>query len=275
MPSTNGVYTRAGGTTAVAGQKITATMHESEWNDLLAVLNQTAYKDAANEFSANPQKVVSTDAGALTTSLQFILHRNSASPTTADGLGQYLVNGEDSAGNETSYAGLSGIIASTTDTAEEGVASIRAMVAGSFGSVWNFRAGVYAQGLSHMGSQTVNALEYYVSGTAISSIYRPRVVSAGDAGTKSSGTFTPDVNANGNFRYYTNGGAHTLAPPSGTPGDSCELLILITNNSSAGAITTSGFTKVTGSFTTTDGHKFLCEITVVASNSHLRITALQ
>ncbi len=90
------------------------------------------------------------------------------------------------------------------------------------------------------------------------------------AGTKSSGTFTPDP-ANGNFQYYTNGGAHTLAPPS----SSCTMIIQITNNGSAGAITTSGFTKVDGTFTTTNTHKFICYVTKVNSNSHLAIKALQ
>lgn len=91
------------------------------------------------------------------------------------------------------------------------------------------------------------------------------------AGTKSSGTFTPDA-ANGNFQYATNGGAHTLAPPS----DACSICLEYTNNGSAGAVTTSGFTKVTGdSFTTTNGHKFLCWITKHQNYSHLHVQALQ
>jgi len=56
-------------------------------------------------------------------------------------------------------------------------------------------------------------------------------------GTKSSGTFTPDP-ANGNYQYYTNGGAHTLAAPA----SDCAIDILVINGSSgAGAITMSGF----------------------------------
>ena len=95
------------------------------------------------------------------------------------------------------------------------------------------------------------------------------------AGTKSSGTFTPDP-ANGNFQYATNGGAHTLAPPSTGTGDSVSLVLDYTNNGSAGAITTSGFTKVTGdAFTTTDGNKFRCYITVGNAGSHLNVVAMQ
>ncbi|MBN9497865.1 MAG: hypothetical protein J0H39_14000 [Alphaproteobacteria bacterium] len=90
------------------------------------------------------------------------------------------------------------------------------------------------------------------------------------AGTKSSGTFTPDP-ANGNFQYATNGGAHTLAPPA----SDCTMVVQYTNNGSAGAVTTSGFTKVTGSFTTTNGDDFMCYITRCNGFMHLHIQALQ
>ncbi len=92
-------------------------------------------------------------------------------------------------------------------------------------------------------------------------------------GTVSSGTYTPAPATNQeNFQHYTNGGAHTLAPPASV----CAVVIEILNNGSAGAITTSGFTKVTGdSFTTTNGHKFLAHITKSNSYSHLHVTALQ
>lgn len=91
-----------------------------------------------------------------------------------------------------------------------------------------------------------------------------------NAGTKSSGTFTPDE-ANGNQQYCTNGGAFTLAPPT----KSTTIILEVLNNSSAGAITTSGFTKVTGSFTTTNTHKFICNIVKSKNYSLLQIQALQ
>jgi len=90
-------------------------------------------------------------------------------------------------------------------------------------------------------------------------------------GTKSSGTFTP-VPANGEMQSYTNGGAHTLAPPalSGT------ILMTITNDGSAGAITTSGFGDVFGdAFTTTNAHIFMCLIIYDGTNSVLKVKALQ
>ena len=91
------------------------------------------------------------------------------------------------------------------------------------------------------------------------------------AGTKSSGTYTPDP-ADGNFQVATNGGAHTLAPPSLT----CNVVIHYTNNGSAGAITTSGFTLVDGdAFDTTDTNEFIAYITKVNDVSHLAVKALQ
>jgi len=92
-----------------------------------------------------------------------------------------------------------------------------------------------------------------------------------NAGTKSTGTFTPDP-ALGNFQKCVNNGAHTLAPPS----SSCTMIIQVTNGASAGAITTSGFTKVTGTAPgTTNGDDFLAFITRVNGFSHLAWQALQ
>jgi len=93
----------------------------------------------------------------------------------------------------------------------------------------------------------------------------------GADGTKSSGTYTPDATT-GNIRTATNGGAHTLGVPTGTG----TVIVHYTNNGSAGAITTSGFTKVVGSFTTTNGHKFYCTIvTIAGGDSLLNIVAMQ
>ena len=91
------------------------------------------------------------------------------------------------------------------------------------------------------------------------------------AGTKASGTYTP-AEANANFQYAVNGGAHTLAPPT----NNCALIIQYTNNASAGAITVSGFTKVDGdTATTTNGDDFFYYITKLNGFSALTVKALQ
>ena len=90
-------------------------------------------------------------------------------------------------------------------------------------------------------------------------------------GTKTTGTFTPNP-ALGELQSYTNGGAHTLAPPATTG----AVVMTITNDGSAGAITTSGFTLVAGdAFTTTNGHKFKCYIDYDGTNSLLVVRAMQ
>lgn len=91
-----------------------------------------------------------------------------------------------------------------------------------------------------------------------------------DLGTVTTGTVTPDP-TDSQFQHYVNGGAHTLAPDTAN----CCISLQITNNASAGAITTSGFTAVDGSFTTTDGDDFMCAITVNNGFSLLTIRALQ
>jgi hypothetical protein len=90
-------------------------------------------------------------------------------------------------------------------------------------------------------------------------------------GTKTTGTFTPTFLA-GNIRRYVNGGAHTLGVPTGEG----TMTIQVTNDASAGTITTSGFTKVNGdSLTTTNGHDFFLHITVINGFSRLNVEALQ
>ena len=92
-----------------------------------------------------------------------------------------------------------------------------------------------------------------------------------DAGTKSSGTYTPDQD-NGNIQKAVNGGAHTLAPTT----DNCAVIIQYTNNASAGTITTSGFTLVDGDdLTTTNGHDFFFYLTKANGFSLLTVKALQ
>tara|TARA_R110002072_G_scaffold284055_3_gene447952 strand:- start:149 stop:1135 length:987 start_codon:yes stop_codon:yes gene_type:complete len=92
-----------------------------------------------------------------------------------------------------------------------------------------------------------------------------------NAGTKSSGTYTPDQD-NGNIQRAVNGGAHTLAPTT----DDCAVIIQYTNNASAGTITTSGFTLVDGDdISTTNGDDFFFYLTKANGFSLLTVKALQ
>jgi hypothetical protein len=91
-----------------------------------------------------------------------------------------------------------------------------------------------------------------------------------DLSTISSGTTTLDE-ANGNLQKCVNGGAFTLAPPS----NSCTIVLQVTNNASAGAITSSGFTLTDGdAISTGNGDDFFFYVTVVGSFSHLTVKKL-
>ena len=96
-----------------------------------------------------------------------------------------------------------------------------------------------------------------------------------NGGTVSTGTFTPSA-ANGNYQYYTNGGAHTLAAPAAD----CAVDIMVTNAASgAGAITFTGFTFATGNtgdaLTTVANAKFIVSIRRINAITTYAIKALQ
>lgn len=91
-----------------------------------------------------------------------------------------------------------------------------------------------------------------------------------DIGTVNSGEVVLNF-ALGQIQTLANNGAFTLAPPATGSG---TIVLEITNAASAGAITTTGFASVTGdTFTTTNGHKFLCSIARVGSRSYLTVIA--
>lgn len=126
-------------------------------------------------------------------------------------------------------------------------------------------------GLTLASNSSVNNMVFYSSGGGL--ISQGFNSTPYNIGTVSSGTTTPS-GLNGNYQYYTNNGAHTLAAPiSDTAID-----ILITNGASAGSITFSGFTvssSVGDPLTTTNTNKFIISIRCINSVSTYVIKALQ
>ena len=99
------------------------------------------------------------------------------------------------------------------------------------------------------------------------------VVTSSDQGTASTGTYTASPGLRP-LQYLVNGGAFTLAAPA----NDGSMILFITNNASAGAITFSGFTvgSSTGdALTTTNTHKFSIHIWRVNGTSGYRIAAHQ
>ena len=96
---------------------------------------------------------------------------------------------------------------------------------------------------------------------------------ADNDGTFSSGTYTPTP-VGGNMKSITNGGAFTFAAPT-VSGD-YTLVVRIANSATSGAITLSGFSRVTGdSFTTTSTHNFLVFITKLSASVLVNVVAAQ
>lgn len=92
-----------------------------------------------------------------------------------------------------------------------------------------------------------------------------------DLGTISSGTTTPDP-GDRPLQYGTVTGNFTLAPGAN---NGAYILDLTISGGSVSAITTSGWTKVTGGFTYTNGDKFRCYASISNAGSLLQIVAMQ
>lgn len=222
------------------------------------------------QVMADASEVNNTDlSGQLliqikTTGNKFAL--DSTDHTTADDGVSVLV---DSAGNRFKIIGSGDAIgpSSAVDgeiTLFNGVTGKLLKRATAFTGILKAAAGVLAA--------AVAGTDYMHPGTT-STLTKGFALTPNNAGTKSSGTFTPDPTL-GNYQFYTNGGAHTLAAPA----SDCAIDILITNSGTAGAVTLSGFTvgaSTGASLDTTNAHKFIISIRRINSVATYSIYALQ
>jgi len=127
--------------------------------------------------------------------------------------------------------------------------------------------------LSGTTSAVQTQLDNRVTSNADDSLTGGYTTTADDDGTFSTGTYTPTP-AGGNMKRIVNGGAFTLAAPTAS-GD-YTLIVQITNNASAGALTLSGFSRTIGNpFTTTNGHDFFVNITKLNGFTLANVVALQ
>lgn len=108
----------------------------------------------------------------------------------------------------------------------------------------------------------INSTTVYISGVSIinnvlksdttANLQVGYTTSSSNLGIVSSGTLTPNVQTRPICHYFNNG-AHTLAPIT----DVGSIVVDMTNQASAGAVTISGFTKTAGdTITTTNAAKF-------------------
>jgi hypothetical protein len=112
--------------------------------------------------------------------------------------------------------------------------------------------------LAATAAATYQLIGNYLESDATANLTAGFTATAFDAGTKTTGTFTLDP-TEGNIQRCVNGGAFTLAPPA----SDCSMVLKVTNNASAGTITTSGFTMVSGDAPpTTDAAVAVAYVTV-------------
>jgi hypothetical protein len=115
-------------------------------------------------------RAVSTEAGA--TAGPFVdLVRDSASPAISDYLGMVRFRGDDSAGNETTYAQVRGQIVSSTDGTEGGLFEVAPLISGALTSGFMVYNGVRvgAPTGSFQGTGTINTTGYYLNGSLLNS----------------------------------------------------------------------------------------------------------
>lgn len=107
-------------------------------------------------------------------------------------------------------------------------------------------------------------------GNLLAGFWQTSYVNDGVAG---GGTYTPSPSG-GNVRYVINGGAFTFAAP--TSWNAYTMVICVENNAFAGAVTMTGFHRVTGDdFTTTVNNAFMVYITRVGHRVSAHVVALQ
>lgn len=220
--------------------------------------------------------VESTEAGA-TAAPDVVLRRTSASPADNDFLASVDFQGRNSINGDVSYAQIVAQAEDITELTEDGRLHFYTTQTGSSAVRMTITsAGFVGIGttspttaLQVVGTSTLAATDLTGAVTVTEGV----TTTADNDGTISSGTYTPTP-VGGNMKRIVNGGAFTFAEPTAS-GD-YTLVIQITNNASAGAITLSGFTKTTGSaFTTTNGHDFFVYITKCNGFTLANVVALQ
>jgi hypothetical protein len=180
----------------------------------------------------------------------------STSSVAANGIGVAIEFAAENASNAQVVGGLVSLVADDVTASSEDFRFTFQLVAG--GAALATVAEITPTQILLGGNAVVTARSS--TNTATQDIqYAGVVATADNDGTISSGTYTPTP-VGGNFKRIVNGGAFTLAAPTAS-GD-YTMIIQITNNASAGAITFSGFSKVAGdTLTTTNGHDFFIFVT--------------
>ncbi len=159
-----------------------------------------------NNFTAS-QTLINTGAGS-TSAPMLNLYRNSASPAASDFMGTLAYDGKNSGGTRVTYAEIIASILDPTAATEDGRLSFYTMTAGTEIPQWHLGLGFYADGLSDMGLDTLNASDFYDDGANINTVYRKldSFISQVSDYTTTSQTAAQKI-----FNTTTNGAFNTVA----------------------------------------------------------------
>jgi hypothetical protein len=246
--------------TQVSANLITWDKHKTKLSDPIKTAVESIDDNVSSAFGkvtggitsvANDYSVLSTDQGKIivvTVSGKIVTTPDATS--VGSGFKIWVLN--NSSGNIT----IDGYSTQTIDgTANITVPAGKGVALDNNGSNW------FTDGQNWTVSLAISALTSGVMPAGVGA-----AATSYAKGTVSSGTYTP-LYSDGNFQHYTNGGAHTLAPPANI----CTLVIECTN-ASAGAITTSGFSIVDGDTYSSSGtKKHLFYITKTQNYSRLTV----
>ena len=214
---------------------------------------------------------VTATTAATNTATEALILDSQSSGTPAVGIGTTMSFATETAdGNTETGMQISAVTTSISSGAEDFDFVLRLMAAGATAAEI---ARITSTGVMTLAGNNV-ITGRSATNTAVQPLAYAGITTTADAdGTFSSGTYTPTP-VGGNMKTIINGGAFTLATPSAA-GD-YTLVIQITNNATAGAITLSGFNRTLGSaFTTTDGHDFFVYITKCNGFTFANVVALQ
>lgn len=224
-------------------------------------------------FTYNGTKVTVTATTAATnTDTEALRLDSQSSGTPAAGIGPMVAFAAETAAGVTKVGGQMAVVATDVATGTEDFDFVLRLMAAGAAASEVMR--VTSTGLMTVGGNNVIAGRS-ATNTAVQSLsYAGITATTDDDGTFTAGTtYTPDPSG-GNFKRIVNGGAFTLAAPTGS-GD-YTMVIQITNNASAGAVTFTGFNRVAGdSLTTINGNKFFVFITKCNGFKLASVQALQ
>lgn len=181
--------------------------------DVSAVHTFTA-KQTYSTAAADTEVIegVSTDAGANAGPL-YNLFRDSASPAASDLIGKLAFYARDSAANKELYADIVAKIIDATNASEDAQILFRTIIAGTLASRMVLGNGLYMAGATSgdMGTDTINAANFFKNGVALSAIAKTVIRKSADQSVASASltndsdfTFALAANTKYNVRMVLN-----------------------------------------------------------------------